>query len=110
MGEVGAGGGAEADHRNSEHPTVTDREFVLPKGIRQDLGRLEVMDSVDLDNHAVRRPLGVEVEGSVGPRTTGLPLGFRESEVAAEPGELQLADGLRAAGQVNQHRLQEAGR
>jgi hypothetical protein len=53
LGEVEAGGGAEADHRNSEHPTVTDREFVLSVGIRQDLGRLEVMDSVDLDNHTV---------------------------------------------------------
>ncbi|RZU18880.1 hypothetical protein EV645_1080 [Kribbella rubisoli] len=107
MGHVVVGGGSKADDGDPQYAIVADREFVLPTGIGQRLCSLQMVDSLDLHDGAVRRPGGVEVIAAMGPPPPGLPIRLRKAVRPAEAGEVEFTDRLRTLGQVAENQTDQ---
>jgi hypothetical protein len=101
-------GHAEAKKREAKHQTASQRQVVLAQCIVNNAARLQVMDPVDLHDHAILVPAGVEDVPTVPTLTDNLTTRFGEEPLPAAPRDVDLAQGLGSSHEVKKNALDEA--
>src|SRR6478609_10648530 len=90
----------QSDDVDAEHPITRQDESVLAKVVEHDVESGSVLRAVDLHHEVAAAPPNIEVDASARAAPDHLAAGFGEALEAAQPGEVELAQGLDAEGDV----------
>jgi hypothetical protein len=101
-------GDSKPEDREPQHERVLERHVVLPECVTDDVGRPQVVDPVDLDDDTPLLPYDVEVVATLAPTPDHLTAGLGEAATPAFTSEVQLAQGLRTAGEVEDDLVYQA--